>query len=164
MPSVLPFENGDNWLLSLEFTTTPRFLNPDKPSYDATEKTKKYTGIRYSGRKEGVSFSLGYFPDCFIDFGIYGMMIMLFAIGMVYMFIYSYLLRKSSSNLVFNYAVVGAFFLEFNALEMDSTYFLGRLFASLVTFFFLIQFVFPWVIQFITITKEKEETSYFLAQ
>ncbi len=157
MPSVLPFENGANWLLSLEFTTTPRILNPDKPNYDATEKTKKYTGLKYAGRKQGASFSLGYFPDCFIDFGIYGMMVMLFAIGVMYMYIYAYLLRKSSKNLVFNYAVVGAFFLEFNALEMDSTYLLGRLFSSIVTFFVLVKFFFPWLINYLSIGVEKVE-------
>lgn len=162
MPEVLPFENGANWLLSLEFTTTPRFLNPTKPSYDATEKTKKYTGIRYAGRREGASFSLGYFPDCFIDFGIYGMMVMLFVIGIMYMLTYAYLLRKSSKNLVFNYAVVAAFFMEFNALEMDSTYFLGRFFASLLTFYFLVQFFFPWLIKYISNAPEKEDKSYIL--
>ena len=151
----MPFENGANWLRSLEFATTPRIFNPDKPNYDATEKTKKYTGIRYAGRAQGASFSLGYFPDCYIDFGIYGMMGFLFIIGMLYKFIYSYLLRKSSKNLVFNYAVVGAFFLEFNALEMDSTYLLGRLFSSMVTFYILIQFFFPWVINYITVKPER---------
>lgn len=162
MPEILPFENGANWLLSLEFSTTPRFLNPDKPNYDATEKTRKYTGLRYAGRKEGASFSLGYFPDCFIDFGIYGMMGMLFVIGIMYMLVYSYLLRKSSKNLVFNYAVVAAFFMEFNALEMDSTYFLGRFFSSLVTFYLLIHFFFPWLIRYLSKTPEKEDRSYIL--
>ncbi|MCW3090886.1 MAG: hypothetical protein JWP81_1955 [Ferruginibacter sp.] len=157
MPSVLPFEGGDNWLRSLEFSTTPRFLNPDKPTYDATTKTKYYTGIRYLGKEYGVSFSLGYFADCFIDFGIYGMMFVLLALGMVYGLIYNYLLRKSSNNLVFNYAVVGAFFMEFNALEMDSTFLLGRLFSSLVTFILLVQFFFPWLISFISLPPEPEE-------
>ena len=156
IPAVMPYENGANWLRSLEFATTPRILNPDKPNYDATEKTKKYTGIRYAGRAQGASFSLGYFPDCYIDFGIYGMMGLLFIIGMLYKFIYSYLLRKSSKNLVFNYAVVGAFFLEFNALEMDSTYLLGRLFSSIITFYILVRFFFPWVIRYITIKPEKD--------
>ena len=110
IPAILPFENGANWLTSLEFTTTPRFLNPDKPNYDATEKTKKYTGIKYAGRQEGASFSLGYFPDCYIDFGLYGMMLMLLAIGFLYRFIYAYLLKNASTSLVFNYAVAGAFF------------------------------------------------------
>lgn len=162
IPAIMPFENGANWLLSLEFTTTPRFLNPDKPNFDATEKTKKYTGIKYAGRDQGTSFSLGYFPDAYIDFGIYGMMVFLFFLGMLYMLIYSYLLRKSSKNIVFNYSVAGAFFLEFNALEMDSTYLLGRLFSSIVTFYFLIQFLFPWIIRYITINREKTEQSPYL--
>ena len=161
MPSVLPFEQGDNWLSSLEFATTPRFLNPDKPNYDATTKTKFYTGLRYLGKEAGVSFSLGYFVDCFIDFGLYGMMFMLLAIGTLYAIIYNYLLRKSSKNMVFNYAVVGAFFMEFNALEMDSTYLLGRLFASFVTFFLLVQFFFPWLIKYISVQQEKKDTLFF---
>lgn len=154
MPSVLPFENGGNWLSSLHYTTTLRLFNPDKPEFDATVKTKKYTGIRYAGRAQGVSFSLGYFADCFIDFGIFGMMGMLLLLGLIYRFIYSYLLTKASKNLVFNYAVVGTFFLEFNALEMDSTFLLGRLFASSLTFLFLIQFVFPRLLQYISV-KDK---------
>ena len=164
IPEVLPYEYGANWLLSLEFTTTPRILNPNKPNYDATEKTKKYTGLRYLGQAQGVSFSLGYFPDCYIDFGIYGMMGVLLVLGMLYMFIYSYILRKSSKNLVFNYAAVGAFFLEFCALEMDSTYLLGRLFSSMIVFYFSILFIFPRIIKFITISPKKEEISSYLTQ
>jgi hypothetical protein len=160
MPSIIPFENGANWLKSLEFATTPRFLNPDKATYDATGKTIFYTGIRYAGKEKGVSFSLGYFADCYIDFGIWGMMFMLLALGTSYALIYKYLLQKSSNNLVFNYAVVGAFFLEFNAIEMDSTYFLGRLFSSLVTFYLLIQFFFPSAIKYISIKGEQKD-SYF---
>ncbi len=160
MPSVLPFEKGANWLRSLEFTTTPRFLNPDKPNYDATTKTKFYTGIRYAGKEKGVSFSLGYFVDCFVDFGIFGMMGMLLTIGILYGFIYDYFLRKSSKNLVFNYAVVAAFFMEFNALEMDSTYLLGRLFSSFITFFLLIKFFFPWLIRYLSIQEQNENNSF----
>jgi len=162
IPAVLPFENGANWLRTLEFTTNPRILNPNKGTYDATEKTRKYTGLRYAGRSQGASFSLGYFADCYIDFGLYGMMGLLFVIGMLYRYFYAYLLRKSSNNMVFNYAVVGAFFAEFNALEMDSTYFFGRLFSTAVVFFLLIRFFFPWVINYITIKPEKEGHSFFL--
>ena len=36
---------------NIEFVTTlPRDINPDKPPFDATEKTKKYTGLAYAGR------------------------------------------------------------------------------------------------------------------
>ena len=162
MPSVLPFENGDNWLTSLSYATTPRFLNPDKPIYDATEKVRKYTGLRYSGKEQGVSFSLGYFADCFIDLGLYGMMLILLLIGFLYGKIYMYILKESSKNLVFNYCAVCAFFMEFNALELDSTYILGRLFASVLTFFLLIKFFFPWLIRYLSKAPVKEVSTIIL--
>jgi large-conductance mechanosensitive channel len=162
VPEILPYENGKNWLASLEFTTTPRILNPDKPLYEATVKTKKYTGIKYLGQKDGVSFSLGYFPDSYIDFGIYGMMVFLMALGIMYALVYRYLLKNASTNVVFNYATVGAFFLEFNALEMDSTYLLGRFFASLVTFVFLVKFVFPMLIKSMSKSAHREEDASYI--
>jgi hypothetical protein len=157
MPGVLPFEYGDNWLTSLSYATTPRFLNPDKPKYDATSKVRKYTGLVYMGREQGVSFSLGYFGDCFIDFGLTGMMFVLLFIGFLYGKIYYWLLRNASKNMVFNYCVACAFFMEFNAMEMDSTYLLGRLFATLLTFIMLVRFFFPWLINYLSVTVEKVE-------
>ena len=162
MPSVLPFENGNNWLTSLSFATTPRFLNPDKPLYDATAKVRKYTGLRYLGKEQGVSFSLGYFGDCFIDFGLYGMMLILLLLGILYGKIYIFILKNCSKNLVFNYCAVCAFFMEFNALELDSTYILGRLFSSFLTFFLLIKFFFPWLIRYLSKSDEKEGSSNVL--
>ena len=157
MPSVLPFEYGDNWLSSLSFATTPRFLNPDKPTYDATAKVRKYTGLRYLGKEHGVSFSLGYFADCFIDLGLIGMMFILLLLGFLYAKIYFYIIKNASKNIVFNYCAVCAFFMEFNALEMDSTFILGRLFATVVTFFVLIKFFFPWLIRHLSAGIEKKE-------
>ncbi len=162
MPSVLPFENGDNWLTSLSYATTPRFLNPDKPIYDATAKVRKYTGLRYSGKEQGVSFSLGYFADCFIDLGLYGMMFILLIIGILYGKIYMYILKGASKNLVFNYCAACAFFMEFNALELDSTYILGRLFATVLTFFLLIKFFFPWLIRYLSKAPVKEVSTNIL--
>ena len=155
VPAVIPYQNGDNWLQNIEFTTTPRFLNPDKPILDNSLKASKYTGIRYAGSKQGVSFSLGYFAEFYIDFGIYGMMIGLLVLGLFYGKIYYYLMRNSSRNLILNYSIVGAFFLEFNALEMDGTYLLGRLLSSILTFFILIKFLFPWVMRFISLSNEE---------
>lgn len=155
MPSVIPFQNGKNWLTSLEFATTPRFLNPNKPVYEATAKVRKYTGLRYLGKEHGVSFSLGYFGDCFIDFGLTGMMFILLLLGFLYGKIYFYLMRNASRNMIFNYCVVCAFFMEFSAMEMDSTYLVGRLFASFLTFFMLIKFFFPWLLNHLSFDVEK---------
>ncbi|MEO6328094.1 MAG: hypothetical protein ABIO55_04145, partial [Ginsengibacter sp.] len=150
VPSVIPFQKGKNWTDNIQFVTTPRFLNPNKPTFDATEKAKKYTGLRYAGRRSGASFSLGYFAECYIDFGSWGMMFPLFLIGLMYGLAYWYLLRNSSNNYIFNYAVVGAFFMEFNAFEMDGTLLIGRFLATFVTFVFLIKVAFPMIITYIS--------------
>ncbi|MEO6456056.1 MAG: hypothetical protein ABIN97_18390 [Ginsengibacter sp.] len=150
VPAIIPHTNGKNWINNIGYVTTPRFLNPDKPAFDATEKAKKYTGRRLSGRKSGASFSLGYFAECYIDFGLWGMMFPLFLIGLMYGSTYWYLMRNSSANFIFNYSVVGAFFMEFSAFEMDGTYLLGRFLATLITFVVLIRLFFPWVMNYVS--------------
>jgi hypothetical protein len=155
VPSIIPFQEGQNWLDNIEFVTTPRILNPGKATLDPTEKAKKYTGIAYSGARVGASFSLGYFAECYIDFGIMGMMIPLALIGFIYGITYWYLMKNASGNYIFNYSVVGAFFLEFFAFEMDGTILIGRFLATLLTFFLLIKFFFPWVINYISIKPKK---------
>lgn len=145
VPAVLPHENGGNIGKIMSFVLVPRFFNPNKPVLEASLKATKYTGIGYLGAKSGVSFSLGYFADCYIDFGYYGMMIPLLILGLIFGNTYFYFLKKSSNNFVFNYAVVGAIFMEFHAFESDGTYLLGRLFATLLTFFMLKLFFFPWL-------------------
>jgi hypothetical protein len=157
VPSVIPFQNGKNWSDNIEFATTPRILNPNKPSLDATEKTKRYTGLSYLGRRFGASFSLGYFAECYIDFGFWGMMFPLFLIGIMYGITYTYLMKNASRNFVFNYSVVGAFFLEFAAFEMDGTFLLGRFLATLVTFIFCIKVFFPWVLRYISVPATKKQ-------
>jgi len=149
VPSVVPYQDGANWWESISFALTPRFFNPDKPKYEASKKATKYTGIGYLGARSGVSFSLGYFADGYVDFGYFGMFIPLFFIGLAYGISYFYFLKNSSTNLIFNYAVVGALFMEFSALEMDSTYFTGRFFSDLLTFFMLRLFLFPWLIKYL---------------
>lgn len=153
VPSVLPHTNGKTWTDNIMFATTPRFLNPNKPVYEATERTKKYTGKLFAGLRQGTSFSLGYFVECFIDFGLEGMVFPLLLIGLMYGLTYFYLVKKSSKNLIFNYAVVGAFFMEFYPFEMDGMYLLGRFLSSLVTFLLLIHFVFPYLMNYISLEK-----------
>lgn len=144
VPQRVPYQQGANWGTSLEFSLTPRLLNPNKPNYEASSKTTKYTGIGYAGARQGVSVSLGYFADGYVDFGLIGMFFPILIIGYVMGSTYFYFVRKSSNNYLFNFAVVGAMYMEFFAFEMDSTYLAGRLFATLLTFFMLKLFFFPW--------------------
>lgn len=145
VPSVMPHEYGGNIGSIMGYVLMPRFLNPEKPVFQATVKTRKYTGLAYAGRAQGVSFSLGYFADCYIDFGYVGMHIPLLILGFIFGYFYYYFCRYSSPNLLFNYAVACAVFMEFTAFEADGMYLMGRLFATLLTFLLLKVFLFPWL-------------------
>ena len=153
IPAVIPYQNGRNLIEVLEFTTTPRFLNPDKAILDNSVKASKYTGIQYLGAKKGVSFSLGYFAEFYLDFGSWGMMIPILVIGILLGKLYYFFIKKGSPNILFNYAIVGSFFMEFYAYEMDATYFIGRLFASTLTYLLFVWLVFPTVHKYLILKK-----------
>ena len=166
VPTVIPYQYGANWGTTIGFVLTPRILNPDKPKYEASVKASKYTGIQYSGARSGVSVSLGYFADGYIDYGYIGMFIVLLTLGFIYGGSYFYFVKKSSDNYIFNFAVVGAIYMEFFAFEMDSTFLLGRLFSDLLTFYMLKLFFFPWLMNYLrmptpipVIKEESTETA-----
>src|ERR1035437_8012714 len=154
VPSVIPYQNGSNWGETFAYVFTPRLFNPDKAELNSSIKASKYTGIRYAGSEQGTSFSLGYFADCYIDFGILGMLAALFVIGLLFGFTYFYFLRNSSSNYIFNYSVVCALYMRFFAFEMDSIFFIGGFFTNLITYFLLAKFFFPWLYRFLLAPKE----------
>lgn len=157
VPAVIPHENGKNWGNTLVFVLTPRILNPDKGVYDASIKASKYSGIQYSGRKRGVSVSLGYFADGYIDFGYVGMFLPLLILGFIYGSSYHYFLKKSSNNFIFNYAVVGALYMELISFESDNIFVAGRLYVNLMVFLMLRIFFFPKLMAYISMPKKTKE-------
>jgi hypothetical protein len=159
VPSVVPYQNGENWWQTLKFVLTPRLIDPNKGTYDASVKATKYTGIRYSGVKKGTSVSLGYFADGYIDFGYVGMFIPLLLLGFIYGTSYFYFVKNSSNNYLFNYAVVGAMFMELFAFESDSIFLIGRIYVNILVFFLLKIFLFPKLMDYIKIPEKqlKEE-------
>lgn len=154
VPSIIPHQNGSNWGTTLVFVLTPRIINPNKGIYDASVKASKYSGIQYSGVKRGVSVSLGYFADGYIDFGYVGMFIPLLILGFIYGSTYYYFIRKSSNNFIFNYAVVGALYMELFSFESDNIFVVGRLYVNLMVFLILHRFFFPRLMAYISMPKK----------
>ncbi len=151
VPAVIPYQDGDNWLTTIIFVLTPRIIDANKGTYDASVKATKYTGIHYNGVKKGTSVSLGYFADGYIDFGYVGMFIPLLILGFIYGRSYFYFIKKSSSNLLFNYAAVGAIYMELFSFESDSIFVAGRLYVNLFVFFLLKQFFFKPLLRYISV-------------
>ena len=149
VPKVIPHQVGSNLGSTLAFVLTPRLLDPNKGIYDASTRASKYTGIYYYGVKNGTSVSLGYFADCYIDFGLIGMFIPLLLFGFIYGKSYFYFIRKSSENYIFNFAVVGSIYMELFAFESDSIFVFGRLYINLMVFLLLKIFLFPKLYNYI---------------
>jgi hypothetical protein len=149
VPTVIPHQEGANLGSTLSFVLTPRILNANKGVYDASVRASKYTGIQYYGAKKSTSVSLGYFADCYIDFGLFGMFIPLLILGFVYGKTYFYFVKKSSPNFIFNFSVVGAIYMELFAFESDSIFVFGRLYINLMVFFLLKIFMFPKLYNYI---------------
>ncbi len=154
VPDIIPYKLGNNWGETFAYVFTPRLFNPNKAQMNSSEKASKYTGIQYAGREQGTAFSLGYFADSYIDFGLLGMLLPLFLIGLLFGFTYFYFLRNPSSNYIFNYSVVCALYMRFFAFEMDSIFFIGSLFTDLLTYFLLSKLFFPWLYRFLSAPKE----------
>ena len=94
VPSNVDYEYGKLWFTAYTNIFQPRFLFPNKPKLDDSIRTNKYTGLRFAGIDEGLSVSLGYFAESYIDFG-YFMFILLFILGAFYSYIYKYFMTTT---------------------------------------------------------------------
>ncbi len=149
VPSVIPYQQGSNWATIIGYVLTPRFINPDKEVNQPSAKATKYTGIAYLGIQSGVSFSLGYFADCYIDFGYWGMLLPLLILGLIYGKSYHYFATQSTPNYLINFAFVTSLFMELIPFESDGTYLAGRLLSNLLTFYLFKVFLFPSVYNYL---------------
>lgn len=142
VPAVLPHEYGQLWWENISFVLTPRLLFPNKPIYEATIKTNKYTGYHYTGFKKGTSFSLGYFADTYIDFGYFGMFVFLAVYALFVMFIYNSFFKIFELNVILRYAVINVSLINLASFEADGLFVFGRLLLLFLVFWFLSKFVF----------------------
>lgn len=69
VPLYQDHEDGRKLFNAYSYGFTPRILFPEKDILDDSEELNKYTGMSAQGLDEGVSISLGYMADAYIDFG-----------------------------------------------------------------------------------------------
>lgn len=143
VPDIIPYQFGGVWWDNISFVLEPRLFFPDKPRYEATQKTTKYTGINYAGYKQGTSFSLGYFADSYIDFGYSGMFIPLAIIALFVGFIYRSFYHLTKLNILFRYALINVVLYEFISFESDGLFLFGRLLLMFLVFYTLGRTVLP---------------------
>ncbi len=141
VPSYKAHQNGALWFENVSFALIPRFINPNKGIKDDSQKVIEYTGIRVASRLEGASISLGYFGDCYIDFGFLGMMPFLFLIGWFIGSGFYFFYTKLNSLFVFKYAYLNVIFFSFYNFETDGTTLVGVLILNTIYYFIILKVI-----------------------
>lgn len=148
VPTVVPHENGHLTLDAIQHVLVPRFLNPNKKIIDESTHLTKYTGVFFSNLSMGVSFSLGYFGDLYVDYGIIGMLVALFIygvfIGFVFKDIYTHI-----SNPMIAVAVLQMSFILLYKFEISLIKLTGTIVIFWILYRLLAYFVFPYLIKWL---------------
>lgn len=132
VPLNRPHELGALWLKNFSFAAVPRFLNPNKGDKDDSQKLIDYTGIRVATKSEGSSISIGYFGECYIDFGYVGMMPMIAFIGFLIGGLFYLFYEKTKLPVLLKHGFVNVVFFGFHNFGNDGIVVAGMLTINLV--------------------------------
>ncbi|MEM9028964.1 MAG: hypothetical protein AAGC70_11405 [Pseudomonadota bacterium] len=143
VPRFVAHENGAIWLDAVARPFMPRMFFPEKSAIDDSARTNKYTGLGVAGQEQGTSISIGYFGEAYIDFGRYGMMMILFAAGLVFGLIYRWALRGRYSRGVLGTGLAPALLIPAAAFETSVTKLAGSLVVSVIVIWLFCRFVVP---------------------
>jgi hypothetical protein len=150
VPANVPHTLGAIFWDAIARPFLPRLLFVDKDVIDDTERTNLFTG-GLGGSSEGVSISLGYIAEAYIDFGPYIMFAALLGIGLFYGLVYRVLLRWRRSSGLLGMAMATAVLASVGPMENSFTKVFGGIVVSLViawgTIVFLVPFWAPWLVR-----------------
>lgn len=140
VPFFVPYENGKLWANNIAHILLPRFFFPDKEAIDDSKMVNKYCFRKVLTGKSGVSISLGFIAESYIDFGPVFMYIIIFLVGCFMGFIYSVVLRQSL-NLFWGYTMVLPLFAKINCNGTPGTKLLGWMITYYLAFFVFRKFL-----------------------
>jgi hypothetical protein len=143
VPRVLPHENGVLWWDSVTRPFMPRMFFPEKTNIEDSQRTQYYTGLKVAGKAEGTSISIGYMGESYIDFGKVGMMIPIFALGLLLGTVYRWMLTQQYSSKAVGMGMATATLYGASLLETSVTKLLGGLIVAILMSWLLMRFVVP---------------------
>jgi hypothetical protein len=138
VPAAQPFSDGEIWGAATLSPFTPRLLFPNKPAVDDTKLTEKYTGIHVAAWGFGVSISMGYIAEAYIDFGPVLMFAAIAALGLYMGGLYRWLLGQKGPKLALGAALAPMALMPAHLLESSSLKVIPPLVLSLVGCWFIL--------------------------
>jgi hypothetical protein len=143
VPEFVPHEFGTLWLDSIARPFMPRILFPDKAIIDESEVTNRYSSVRYSGMIQGTQVSMGYIADSYVDFGSFGMMIMIFVFGYFIGACFSWLFNQPNELGLLGLALASVSFIQLTSIGVSSTKLVGSLVVSLIMSGIILKIIAP---------------------
>ena len=134
VPLFIPYEGGTLWIANISHVLLPRFFFPDKGSIDDSQMVNKYCIRKVSTAKQGVSFSLGFMAESYIDFGPVLMYSMVFLVGCLLGLIYSLILQQSI-NYFWGYTLVAGLYTKISCNGTAGSKVLGWIITYYIGFF-----------------------------
>lgn len=138
VPAALPHSGGEIWGAATLSPFTPRLLFPNKPVIDDTKLTDRYTGIHVAAWGFGVSISMGYIAEAYIDFGPELMFAAIAALGLYMGGLYRWLLGQKGSKLALGAALAPMALMPAHLLESSSLKVIPPLVLSLIGCWFIL--------------------------
>jgi hypothetical protein len=100
VPAAIPHTNGKLWKEAFLNPLMPRIFFPDKGVFNDSDRTNAYSGIFIPGAERGVSISIGYMGESYIDFGPWGMFVPIFLWGWLVGWCFDFIRRKAPHPLM----------------------------------------------------------------
>lgn len=154
VPDARSHENGAITMAAFSHILFPRLLFPDKaPLPNDTTVTMAYTGLPLS-TGSGVSISIGYAGELYIDYGVLGMMACMGFIGFIYGNVTRYIQRQFSSALI-GYGSTLALLIPGLYFETSLIKLIGGVMTSFLILLLVSKFVMPFALNALALKEQK---------
>lgn len=138
---------GDIWGAAIVYPLMPRIFFPKKPSIDDTKLTSQYTGIDPASWSRGVSVSLGYMTEAYIDFGPVLMFMPVAALGVLLGGIYRWLMTRHGLQFILGVSLAPFAIMPAHLFETSVVKLFPNLMLVILACIFTLNFVGPQVLQ-----------------
>ena len=144
VPSIVPHEDGALWLDAIIRPFMPRLFFPEKEIIDDSTLTNKYIGFHVAGMEQATTITIGYMGESYIDFGMFGMMVPIFALGLLLGLIYRWLMLHRNSHGIFGMGLSTAVIMETASdLGNSAAIMFGAIIVSVLVAWLLISYAAP---------------------
>lgn len=153
VPASVGHTSGEIWLDAIARPFMPRVLFPQKTAIHDSERTAAFTGLEVAGADRGVSISIGYMGESYIDFGPIGMMVPILVLGYALGRTYRWLVVTGPMNGLLGMGMASSALMSFSALESSITKVFGGFVAALLVIWLVGRFVAPRYLAWLVPTR-----------